>query len=675
MWRLILLCASTYACSLCPLRVPPRPRPLDQFKLPSIPDLNLETLPEFCNFSRQLDVEEQCRKGFEKLFCATDDSLDSLICNGQLESQKRCSSCAHKWEQSKWAMTWWDSLGKPAAGVSDGNYYWLGDYELCSKLRTDGKFDGQYCRIELEVPDALVEEGCPQTDPLAIVLGACMPRSCTDEQLHGLIQDYSPYKLMIDCELDIHFSTPSLIMIATLTAWVALQIAVTFFSPESLIWMCFNIRINARRALSTKRSPESLHALHGLEFITFVWFITGMVYNLMQPYIENVAFSYDSIPYFAIHLTNNYSYLVDGLLALSALYTTYLLYGEVITIKDVLQTLAKALVRFWPAYAFCVLFMWHLFPELSSGPMWIHGDTVERCSSSWWKNLLFISNLYTLRDTCVDFGYVVSLEAQYFVPLIFLTHLARSRLFTAKVLSVVLLSLSISFAFYRAFLGNLPPAPLLTAEPIAPERIELMLNNLVLSPLTRASPTLIGFLFGICMWNEDGLISKDVLSKFFIMIMTSFSAFAGLFVMFSLLPYATYSIGHPVFLAFYAAFHRPLWATSLLSFLYLSHHGSFEWIHAILTWRIFSPLSKLTWIALILAEPIILFFFSALNRPSHATNWSTIYAAISASTISYLMALLIDIFLTRPIRGLLDREELHRYTVAQAEYEAAQQVE
>ncbi|RCN29590.1 hypothetical protein ANCCAN_24647 [Ancylostoma caninum] len=200
-----------------------------------------------------------------------------------------------------------------------------------------------------------------------------------------------------------------------------------------------------------------------------------------------------------------------------------------------------------------------------------------------------------------------------------------------QIVATLLLSLSISFSFYRAFIDSLPPAPLLTAEPIAPERIEQMLNALVISPLTRASPTIVGFLFGVCMWNEDGLKYKDIFGKLFTVIMTLFSAFAALFVMFSLLPFATSSVGHPVFLAFYAAFHRPLWAISLLSFLYLSHHGSFgwlielhAWIHAILTWRIFSPLSKLTWIALIVAEPVILFIFSALNRPSYATNWSTV---------------------------------------------------
>lgn len=83
-----------------------------------------------------------------------------------------------------------------------------------------------------------MEEGCPQTDPLAIVLGVCMPSSCTNEQLHKLIQgevqvyfpssngyqgndihdvycisEYSPYKSEIDCELDVRLSTAALVML------------------------------------------------------------------------------------------------------------------------------------------------------------------------------------------------------------------------------------------------------------------------------------------------------------------------------------------------------------------------------------------------------------------------------------------------------------------------------
>ncbi|PIO74635.1 hypothetical protein TELCIR_03362 [Teladorsagia circumcincta] len=288
------------------------------------------------NFSRQLDVDDQCRSGFEKLFCSTDDSLD-----------------------------------------------------------------------------------------------------------------YSPYKSVIDCELDVRLSTSALVMLA----------------------------------------PQNLHALHGLEFITFIWLVTAMVYNFMQPYIENVAFSYDAVSSLATHPTNNYSYLIDGLLALSALYTTYLLYGEVATIKDILGAIGITLLRFWPAYAFCVMFMWILFPELSAGPLWIH------------------------TDTCVDFGYVVSLEAVYFIPLVALIYVARSRLLLAKIIAVVVMSLSISWSFYLTFIGALPPAPLLTAEPVPNELTERMLNEVLVSPLTRVSPTIVGFLFGVCMWNEDGTLYKDIFGK------------------------------------------------------------------------------------------------------------------------------------------------------------------
>ncbi|VDP48340.1 unnamed protein product [Heligmosomoides polygyrus] len=279
------------------------------------------------------------------------------------------------------------------------------------------------------------------------------------------------------------------------------------------------------------------------------------------------------------------------------------------------------------------------------------------------------------------------------------------------------MAVSIAVTFYRAYMGSLPPAPLLTAEPVPFPLPVILLQSIYRD---RIHP------------------HKANSFQLFAVLLAVSATLAALFVVFSLLPFATSSVGHPLFLAFYAAFHRPLWATSLLSFLYLAHHGSFasamatardghlepsrrcalpcrcsgreytigltstlhlerislrnaqfatdsegfdlevnvwkmktdatdpcdrpayedpchttwlmtlerfrnsatasagvdahsqsptsveKWIHAILTWRIFSPLSKLTWIALVVAEPIILYFFSSLNRPSYATNWSTV---------------------------------------------------
>ena len=119
--------------------------------------------------------------------------------------------------------------------------------------------------------------------------------------------------------------------------------------------------------------------------------------------------------------------------------------------------------------------------------------------------------------------------------------------------------------------------------------------------------------------------------------------------MFGLYWYAAYFQGSRFYLALYAALHRSLFAYSLLMFVYLCHYGYFRelnfemqefiagenakavilaWINGILSWRVFFPLSKLTWLVIQIAEPIIIYFFSSLHRPSYATNWGLVRALL-----------------------------------------------
>lgn len=173
--------------------------------------------------------------------------------------------------------------------------------------------------------------------------------------------------------------------------------------------------------------------VHGLEFVLYLFYVIGCVYNFMLPYIENAAFSFEGVRSVWMHPTNNYSYTIDGLFALSSLSSAFLLHGAIITKTDTLNFIKMRVVRFWPSYALIVLFMLLLFPGISYGPMWIHSDIVDRCDSNFWKDLLFINNFFDVRETCVDIAYIVSLEAQFFVLLVALMYLAKSKLKLAKV--------------------------------------------------------------------------------------------------------------------------------------------------------------------------------------------------------------------------------------------------
>lgn len=77
--------------------------------------------------------------------------------------------------------------------------------------------------------------------------------------------------------------------------------------------------------------------------------------------------------------------------------------------------------------------MYIIFPGVSSGPMWIHTDTVDRCETGWWKNILFVNNWFNVTDTCVDFGYVISMEAQYYALLVFVIYLSCEHVLITQV--------------------------------------------------------------------------------------------------------------------------------------------------------------------------------------------------------------------------------------------------
>ncbi|PAV65026.1 hypothetical protein WR25_16533 isoform B [Diploscapter pachys] len=724
----------TTGCTLCLLRTPPRPRPLDQYQIPTFKAVSLEKMPPLCKEAQNLPIDGKCRQQFEKIFCSMEKLADSF--NECKASGLNCSDCAHAKNDNLWVARWIDSVGKPSAGISDGNYYWLGDYEICENLREQSIFDGQYCRIELEVPDAQVEVGCPQTDPLAITIGACFPSTCSIDQLSKVVQQYSVYKSTVDCESEVPIPIVGYILVSLLVLWLTLQIFAVFMEKKQGWWPCFSLKENGLRALSTKRDlPEQLHMVHGLEFVLYLFYVIGCVYNFMLPYIENAGFSFEGVGSVWMHPTNNYSYTIDGLFALSSLSSAFLLYGAVLTKTDALNFIKMRVVRFWPSYALIVLFMLLLFPGISYGPMWIHSDIVDRCDSNFWKDLLFINNFFDVRETCVDIAYIVSLEAQFFVLLVALMYLAKSKLKLAKILAGVALVASIVLTFFLVFFYSLPPAPMLTIEPIPMDETISLLNKVMLNPLCRVAPYSIGFFFGCFLADavkdktfflanlpaiiekkkqdkierqakaekirqirdekrrsseekrkgrksieepaaesaqvslemqqqtptitveevpdeesrliegeEDGQhnpthrsqeqqtypgdVEEDMVltfqaPKYYALFAWSIIP-ALLWSMFGLYWYAAYFQGSRFYLALYAALHRSLFAYSLLMFVYLCHYDYFPWINGILSWRVFFPLSKLTWLVIQIAEPIIIYFFSSLHRPSYATNWGLV---------------------------------------------------
>uniref|UniRef100_A0A915BP85 Nose resistant-to-fluoxetine protein N-terminal domain-containing protein n=2 Tax=Parascaris univalens TaxID=6257 RepID=A0A915BP85_PARUN len=652
-----------HSCLLCPLRLPPRPRPIDHFQLPS-PDrmTTPESASELCEAAKRLHVSDKCREGVTKIFCSLADLIDakSSDCT-TTEDKQRCVECSYRSakivSENLWVITWLDSLGKMPSAISEGNHHWLGDYEQCMGLKKSGLFDGRYCLMQLEVPDSDLEEGCLQTDPMAIDFGICAPEHCSEDEVNLILRSASPYNLTTRCELSHEWPLPSQIFMSMIVVWITVLIGGTVVevseknnlrSPDTLSFLgrCVSMRLNGYEALRTKRE-HAYHSVQGLQVILVAFIITANCYSYMMPYIENVLFSYDMVHSWLMQPLNNFSMHTDALIAINALFTSLLLRKSLVTTFDVKKLYVKRLLQVLPAFAFLVIFMTLIFERLSSGPMWNHGELIDRCESSWWKNILFISNLFSVEETCVDGGYLLALEAQFFIVLIPLLHLSNRYKSPLIAIAVGGLCASIAYVFYLVYSDSLPPSLILTTEPIPNESMRLYLDTIYTKPWSRAPAFLIGFLSSF-LFKKPNKLDEIIAVAIWLLLFAS-----GVFILFALFPYSTQKSSSPFFAAFYAALHRPAWCLIVCVIIYLCYRKNGREFGAFLEWRLFTPLARVTYLVFIISEPVSLFFFSSLHRPLYATHWSTLYIALGTIVLSYIFALTLDVFISRPIRNLL----------------------
>jgi len=63
-------------------------------------------------------------------------------------------------------------------------------------------------------------------------------------------------------------------------------------------------------------------------------------------------------------------------------------------------------LRVWPLYAFCLLVYYKLLNYLGGGPIWSEfiAET-KNCNGTWWRNLLFIDNMWDHGHSGLDYCY------------------------------------------------------------------------------------------------------------------------------------------------------------------------------------------------------------------------------------------------------------------------------
>ena len=102
----------------------------------------------------------------------------------------------------------------------------------------------------------------------------------------------------------------------------------------------------------------------------------------------------------------------------------------------------------------------------------------------------------------------------------------------------------------------------------------------------------------------------------------------------------------------YASCYRFVWACALAWLLFACHNKLGGPVNAILSWRVWVPLSRMTYAAYLVHVVVTLYFLSVRHAPYHYQDSTAVAGIICVTVVSYACAFLLAVFVQAPVLNL-----------------------
>ncbi|KAI4476496.1 hypothetical protein M0804_013527 [Polistes exclamans] len=256
----------------------------------------------------------------------------------------------------------------------------------------------------------------------------------------------------------------------------------------------------------------------------------------------------------------------------------------------------------------------------------------ENCQKYWWRNILYIQNLFSLQDMCMSWSWYLANDMQYFVIVNLLLFLS-SRYFkvAASLLGLLFIS-SIILSGYISYINNYIPSF---------DRQWSLSKELYYSPLVRIGPYLVGVTAAYIFLK---LQHKLLWKKKTIILFWILGSLCNLIVLFGL-----YQTRISVLAAaFYVALGRNVWAISIALLIIACCTNNGGIVNRILSWKVWIPLSRLTYGAYLI-NPIVIFSVNLYSEASlHFDYLANFILYVGYVVVSYICAYVLSLMFEMP---------------------------
>ncbi|XP_068628049.1 nose resistant to fluoxetine protein 6-like [Battus philenor] len=588
-------------------------------------------------------------------------------------------------QNKRWALKMFDASAKSPQGLLFGSSYHLGNFDECVGIDVPSEagtaVEGEYClaTIKWRHGEEVKKERFGRGETLRWAV--CVPSSCSARVVGRFVsavltntvgngtgvvvteRDCYTRRPMTVNTLDISYlsfmlSIAGILILCSIYESITLAIGKTKSSTLHELIVSFSIINNIKKIISTKQNNGlGLDCISGMKSLSMIFIIAGHACMFIGSGPVMDAKAWDRLirePANSFMLSN--TLLVDTFLMLSAFLFCRLLLIEFDKRRgklNVIPILIFRYIRVTPAYAVVILFYMTWLPKIGEGPLWKDRMLLEqeRCMEAWWANILYINNYIKTDHICMFQSWYLAVDTQlFFVAPIFIYSLWRWRRLGSVFLALATF-VSLAIPSYITYRDRLDPTLLFYAKEFTDFATNFYFKEAYIKTHMKMTPYFMGILTGYILHRIQTQNYKiSAVMKTFGWLT---SCVLGTVAVFSVsLFYQDWYRYNKIEAAAYVSLQKLAWSIANSWLIIACATGNGGIFNKLLTWKVFVPISRLTFCAYLVNGIVELYYVSQLRHPLHVTFFTMVANSIAHLTLTFVLAVILCVIFESPIHGI-----------------------
>ncbi|XP_043488777.1 nose resistant to fluoxetine protein 6-like [Polistes fuscatus] len=416
------------------------------------------------------------------------------------------------------------------------------------------------------------------------------------------------------------------------------------------IFLAFSAYSNTKIIFGMKSEDAGIPIIHGLRFFSMIWIISMHTGYFSINFFDNRFFLLKKLDDLFFYVIYSGTLAVDTFFCFGGFLVSYLYLKKVMgndiraphnflnVTKLYFLALLKRFIRLSPTFMILIgLEQINVTWYSKTSLFYITERSHENCQKYWWRNILYIHNLFSVQDMCMSWSWYLANDMQYFLTVNFLLFLSSMYFKVAASLMGLLFTSSIILSGYISYIYKYTNTL---------ERQYNLGKELYYSPLVRIGPYLVGVItaYILLKLNNKLLWKKKTIILFWIL-----GSLCNLSVLFGLYQNRLSVLAA----AIYVALGRNVWAIGIAWILIACCTNNGGIVNRILSWKVWMPLSRLTYGAFLI-NPILITSMNLYSETSpHFDDLPYLILGVGFVVVSYICAYVVSLMFEMPYVSLM----------------------